>query len=174
MWATSDKDGNVVLTSLQQVDPYYEKLGAATYFFYIEPADAALAPHFIGPIKAGQDLGAITLSPRLEVRGEVHGTPAELDRFAAEWDQPFEQKTDNPAATWLYANSQRLQTQRDGDKLIFHLSNLRPGTLRIIANFGPRPHSVSHVYRRREVGDTDTLFEFDLQKPLTELVIKPK
>jgi hypothetical protein len=174
VWATSGADGSVLLTSLQRVDPYYEKLGAATYFFYIEPDDAALAPRFIGPVKAGQDLGDITLGPVLKVTGEVHGTPQQLDRFAAEWDQPFEQQTDNPAATWLYANSQRLTTQRDGDKLIFELTNLRPGKLRIISNFGPRPHSVKHVYGRREVGEHDVLLEIDLHNPSTDVVVRPK
>ncbi|NJN61441.1 MAG: hypothetical protein HC795_07865, partial [Coleofasciculaceae cyanobacterium RL_1_1] len=56
------------------------------------------------------------------VDGEVRGTPEELTRFAAEWDQPFAMTSDNPDAAWLYANSQRLETRRVGDKLVFHLS----------------------------------------------------
>src|SRR5947209_19860421 len=96
------------------------------------------------------DLGDVTVGPPLEVRGEIHGTPAELDRFAAEWDQPFEMKTANPAAAAPYANSDTLETKREGGKLTFRLTGLRAGKLRIVANFGPHPHSVSHTYGRRD------------------------
>ncbi len=174
VWAISDDDGAVILNSLQKINPYYEKQGAALYYFYIEPSQADLAPHFIGPLKAGQDLGNVKLGAFVEVSGEVHGTPQDLDRFAAEWDQPFVQKTENPDGTWLYANSQRLKTQRDGAKLTFQLTGLRPGKLRIISNFGPRPHKTSHSYSRREVGETDLLVEVDLEKPTTKVVITPE
>ena len=174
VWANSGKDGHVELRSLQKINPFYEKLGAALYYFYIEPADSHLAPRFIGPVKAGQQLGDVELAAFVEVSGEVHGTPQELERFAAEWDQPFEQKTENPDATWLYANSQRLKTQHDGEKLTFQLTGLHRGKLRIICNFGPRPHKTSHVYGRREIGESDVLVEADLEKPTTKLVITPK
>ena len=59
---------------------------------------------------------------RISLSWSLKETPAELRRFAAEWDQPFELTTDNPDAAWLYAVSQRLRTTREQDKLTFHLS----------------------------------------------------
>jgi beta-lactamase regulating signal transducer with metallopeptidase domain len=172
VWATSRADGTVVLDTLQRTDPYYAKLGAAVYFFYIEPP-AGLAGRFLGGVKAGTDLGDVAVGPPLEVRGEVRGTPEELDRFAAEWDQPFEMRTANPAAAFPYAVSAKLETKRDGDKLTFHLTGLRHGKLRIVGNFGPRPHSVSHTYGRRDPKGTDVVVEIDLTESLTGLVITP-
>jgi hypothetical protein len=160
IWAVSQEDGTVVLDTLQRIDPLYAELGDALYYFYIEPLGHA--PRFLGPVRAGEDLGELTVGPYLEVRGEIRGTPAELDRFAAEWDQPFELTTDNPEAAWLYAVSQSLETQREGDKLTFRLTGLRPGKLRIVANFGPNPHQVSHTYGRRDPGETDVVGEIDL------------
>lgn len=171
VWATSTADGEVVLDVLQRVDPHYAELGDAVYHFYVEPRE--LAPRMIGPVKAGQDLGAVQLGSYLEVRGEIHGTPEELDRFAAEWDQPFKLVSDNPAAAWLYAVSQRLETQRQDGKLTFHLTGLRPGLLRIISNFGPHPHSVSHTYGRRDPAKDDVVFETDLTQSRSDIVIQP-
>lgn len=170
--AVSAEDGSVVLDSLQKVNHGYENLGAAVYFFYIEAE--GYAGRFLGPVKAGADLGDVELSRSLEVRGEIHGTPEELKNFAAEWDQPFELKTANLAAAWSYAISQRLETNREGDKLTFHLTGLRPGPLRIISNFGPPPHHVSHTYTRRDPGESDVVVELELTKPLDDLVITPK
>jgi hypothetical protein len=119
-------------------------------------------------------LGNVELGPYLEVHGEVHGTPEELERFAAEWDQPFELTTDNPDAAWIYARSQRLETQREGDKLTFHLAGLSPGKLRIIANFGPRPHQVSHTYTRRDPQGSDIVVQVELTKSISELVVTPQ
>lgn len=169
VWAISGADGVVVLDTLQRVNPHYAKLGDAVYFFYVEPLN--LAPQFVGPVKAGQDLGDIAIGPFLDVRGEVRGTPEELERFSAEWDQPFKLTTDNPTATWIYAVSQRLDTISTGDRLSFHLTGLRPGALRIISNFGPHPHSVSHTYGRRDPGKDDVVYETELKDSVKDLVI---
>ena len=48
--------------------------------------------------------------------------------------------------------------------------NLSPGNLRIIPNFGKRPHVVGHVYGRRKIGPADELFEFDLDRARDDLV----
>lgn len=183
VWAVSQDDGGVLLDSLQKVNPQYPKLGDALYYFYVEPID--LAPRFVGPVRAGEDLGDIELGPFLEVSGEIVGTPEELERFAAEWDQPEEMTTDNPAATWLYAVSQQLEPMKLVDppnapkvaklpKRSFRLSGLRPGKLRIIANFGPRPHAASHTYGRRDPKEGDVVFEFDLTESVDNLVISPQ
>lgn len=179
VWATTGDDGVAVIDSMQRVDPYYKKLGDAIYFFCIEaPASTdgkpTPPPRVIGPVKAGQDLGIVTLGPPLEVHGEIRGTPEELKRFAAEWDQPFAMKTDNPEATWDYAVSKRLDTKREGDKLTFHLTGLTPGRLRIVANFGPQPHSVSHTYSRRDPKEGDTVVDIELKESLNKLIINAK
>lgn len=170
VWATSDDDGQVVLDSLQRINPSYPALGDAVYFFYVE-ADG-FPGRFVGGVKAGQDLGDVTLGPALEVRGEIRGTAEELKRFAAEWDQPFH--TTTAKSQTVYAVSQRLQTQRDGNKLSFRLAGLRPGPLRIIMNFGPHPHSVSHTYGRRDPQGSDVLVELELTESIADLVLTPQ
>lgn len=172
VWGVSQADGRFVLDSLQRVDPYYPDLGDAVYYLYIDSAE--FAPRFLGPVRAGQELGDVTLGPFLEVRGEVRGTPEELDRFAAEWDQPFEMTNDNPVSAWLYAVSQKLETQREGDLLRFQLTGLRPGKLRIIANFGPNPHHVQHTYARRDPKGSDIVVEMELTESVLDLVVTPQ
>jgi beta-lactamase regulating signal transducer with metallopeptidase domain len=169
--AVSAEDGTVVLSSLQKLNHGYEDLGAAVYFFYIEAE--GFAGRFLGPVRAGADLGDVEMSRPLEVRGEIHGTAEELQNFAAEWDQPFELKTANPAAAWSYAVSQRLETNREEDKLTFHLTGLRPGKLRIISNFSSGTHHVSHTYTRRDPGPSDVVVELELTKSLGDLIITP-
>jgi hypothetical protein len=172
VWALSATDGTVTLDTLQKIDPHYADQGSAVYFFYVEDAD--FAGTFVGPVRAGDDLGDVKLGFPLEVRGEIRGTKEELKRFAAEWDQPFEQRTANPNGTWVYAVSQRLETKRVGDKLTFHLKDLRPGKLRIISNFGPTPHNISHSYGRRDPKDGDVVAEFDLTESTSGLIITPQ
>jgi hypothetical protein len=169
--ATSQADGTVVLDTLQKTDPYYATLGDALYFFYVEAA--GMAGQFVGGVKAGQDLGEVKLSPPLEVRGEVRGSAAELERFAAEWDQPFELKTANPTARFAYAVSEKLTTKKDGDKLTFHLTGLRPGKLRFVCNFSPPPHKVSHTYGKRDAKGSDIEIEFEVKENMTNVIITP-
>jgi len=169
--AVSAEDGTVVLASLQKVNQGYEDLGPAVYFLYIE--SEGFAGRFIGPVRAGTDLGDVAMSRPLEVRGEIRGTPEELKNFAADWDQPFELKTANPMAAWSYAVSQRLETKREGDKLTFHLTGLRPGNLRIISNFSPGTHHVHHTYARRDPQESDVVVEVELTKSMDDLVLTP-
>jgi hypothetical protein len=179
LWTSTGDDGIALIHSMQRVDPYYKKLGDAMYFFCIQAprssdGKSTSPPRVIGPVKAGQDLGVVTLGPPLEVRGEIRGTAEELQRFAAEWDQPFAMKTENPDATWDYAVSSPLETKRDGDKLTFHLTGLTPGRLRIVANFGPTPHQISHTYSRRDPKEGDTVVEIELKESINNLVVTPK
>jgi hypothetical protein len=172
VWATSRADGTVLLDSLQKTDPYYSSLGDAVYFFYVEPP-AGLVGRFVGGVRAGLDLGEVAVSAPLEVKGEIRGTPEELSRFAAEWDQPFVQMTANADARFVYAVSAKLETKREGDKLTFHLTGLRPGTLRMISNFTAGPHSVSHTYGRRDPKGSDVVVEVELNGSMSNLVITP-
>ncbi len=82
-------------------------------------------------------------------------------------------QTANPAAAAPYAVSEKLETKRAGDALTFHLTGLRHGKLRIVGNVGPRPHSVSHTYGRREPTGTDFVVEVDLEESISDLVITP-
>jgi len=176
IWQTTKEDGVAALDVLQKVDPNYPKLGDAVYFFYVEPPEGAtgLLGRFVGPVRSGVDLGTIELSTPLEIHGEVRGTKEELDRFAAEWDQPFEQVTANPQAKFSYAVSKDLETSREGNCLLFHLKNLSPGKLRIVANFDPHPHSVSHVYTRREAKGNDLEMSVEVKPLMPKLIITAK
>ena len=169
VWATSNVKGEVVLDMLQKFDPRDKKLGNNIYWFYIVPV--AEAPLIIGPVEAGENLGDIVAGPFLEAHGEIRGTPAELAAFAAEWDQPEPMKRGNGEVGWHYAESAKLETQVEGDKLTFHLSGLRPGKLRIVSRFKSGGKHVSHVYTRREPNEDDLVFEVELNKSRDDLVI---
>jgi hypothetical protein len=169
VWATSNASGEVVLDTLQKIDPADRSLGNSIYWFYVEPP--GLAPFFIGPVQAGADLGDLTAGPLLEVRGEVRGTPEELDAFAAEWDQPVPMRRGNGAVGWYYAESQRLQTERAGDRLTFRLTGLRPGPLRIVARFRTGGKPISHEYTRRVPNEDDVTVEVELTESRHDLVL---
>jgi beta-lactamase regulating signal transducer with metallopeptidase domain len=169
VWATSNADGQVVLDMLQKVDPLDRKLGNNIYWFYVEPP--GLAPLFLGPLQAGADLGDVVAGPWLEARGEVGGTPEELAAFSAEWDQPEPMKRGNGEIGWHYAESKRLETKRDGDKLTFHLRDLRPAKLRIVSRFKKGGKPTSHVYSRRDPNEDDVVFEVELTESRGDLVI---
>ena len=161
VYAVSDENGVVKLDTVQS---------GHIYTVYIEPVN--LAPMFISGIEVGTDLGEVELVPPFEISGIIKGSPEQLRRFAAEWDQPAEMILADGSTSFIYAVSKKLQATRDGDQLKFRLSGLRPGKLRIIANFGPRPHSVGHVYERRKVGPKDKLFEFDISESRDDFVIE--
>ena len=172
VWATSNDNGEVVLDTLQKFDPLDKKLGNNIYHFYIEPVD--LAPLFIGPVQAGQDLGEIRVGSFLEARGEVRGTPQELAAFSAEWDQPEPMLRGDGKAGWHYAESKPLEVRREGGKLVFHLSHLRPGNLRIVSRFKRGGKPVSHVYSRREPNEDDVVMEIDLKESRDDVVVRNK
>jgi Tol biopolymer transport system component len=172
IWAVSGPDGTVVLDSLQQKHPQGERLGASVYWFYVESPDKG--PVFVGPVKAGDDLGDILVAPLLEVHGEVRGTKDELASFSAEWDQPAEMKTDNPDATWLYAISRELPVTRENDKLVFRLSGLRSGRFRIISRFGQGIKPVSHTYSRRDPNEDDIVLDIELTQSTSGIVISAR
>jgi beta-lactamase regulating signal transducer with metallopeptidase domain len=169
VWATSNAEGQVVLDMLQKADPLDRKLGNNIYWFYVDPP--SLAPLFLGPLQAGEDHGNVVVGPLLEARGEVRGTPEELAAFSAEWDQPEPMKRGNGEIGWYYAESKRLETRRDGDKLTFRLRDLRPGKLRIVSRFKKGGKSISHVFSRREPNEDDVVFEVELTESRDDLVI---
>ncbi len=169
VWGTSDEHGIVVLDMLQLIDPNDSKLGNNIYFFYIEPLKRA--PRFLGPLEAGDQPGDLEIGPWLEARGEIRGTEEELKNFAAEWDQSEPMVRGDGTVGWYYAQSKRLETTRVGDKLTFHLKNLRPGRLRIVSNFRADTKSTRHVYSRREPTEGDVVFDVNLQNSRNDLVV---
>ena len=171
VWATSNERGEVLLDSLQKIDPLDAKLGENVYWFYIEPPKG-LAGKMVGPIRAGEKVGDIVLGAPLTVRGEVRGTPAELDQFSAEWDQPEAIVHGDGSKPWDYAVSQNLTVSREGEKMRFELTGLRPGRLRFVANFEGK--SAGHEYSKRMVGPTDVVLEIPLTDSLDDLVISNK
>jgi hypothetical protein len=173
VWATSNAKGEVVLDTLQKFDPAdVKQMGNNMYWFFVEPTE--LAPRFVGPIEAGQDLGDLAIGPLLTVSGEVHGTPEELRAFQAEWDQPEPMKRGDGTIGWSYAESKPLAAKQDGDKLTFKLSGLRPGTLRIVSRFTRGSKPISHTYTRREPTEDDVVFEVKLTESRDDLVVENK
>jgi hypothetical protein len=172
VWGVSNARGEVVLDMLQKIDPRDDALGNNIYFFYVEPV--AHAPLFIGPVEAGDNLGDVKVGPFLDASGEIRGTPEELAAFDAEWDQPAPMKRGNGETEWEYAVSAKLETVRDGEKLKFQLTDLRPGKLRIVSRFKRGGKPVSHTYSRREPNEDDVVFEIDLQEGRDDLVVTNK
>lgn len=170
LWATSDPAGVVVLDTLQKIDPQDSELGENIYWFYIDAP--SLAPRFVGPLRAGQDLGEVTLGPLLEIKGTVRGTAEELANFAAEWDQPEAMLRGDGTGAWDYAESQPLMITRDGESVTFHLTGLRPGRLRFVSNFGKDPKSVTHEFRKRVAAPTDVVLEIELTESRDDIVLE--
>ncbi|MBS0262229.1 MAG: hypothetical protein JSS02_09790 [Planctomycetes bacterium] len=169
-WGWSDKQGRVVLDTLQKFDPLDQKLGNNIYWFYVEPA--GLAPLMIGPVEAGENLGDIEVGPFLEVAGEVHGTAEELAAFSAEWDQPMPMKRGDGSIGWHYGTSQKLETQKNGDVLTFKLTGLAPGKFRIVSRFQSGGQPIKHSYTFREPTEDDVVFEVDLTDSRDDLIVK--
>jgi hypothetical protein len=142
------------------------------HFDYKNPAGSFVL--LIGPVQAGENLGEIKVGPFLETSGEIRGTPAELQAFAAKWEQPQPVKRGNGEHEWEYAESAKLETRLDGDKLTFHLTDLRPGKLRIVSRFKNGGKPVSHAYSKREPNEDDVVFEIDLQDSRDNLVVTSK
>ena len=169
VYGRSDSAGNVTVDHVTSESDHVS-LGNKTYFFYIQPKK--LAPTFIGPVEAGATLGDITVGPFLEVSGEIHGTPKQLRNFSAEWDQPVEMGRGD-GTVGLYAVSKRLQVKREGDKVVFKLTNLRPGTLRIVSRF-VRGGGKNYSSDRLIAGPNDVVLEIDLTESRDDLVVKPR
>ena len=110
----------------------------------------------------------------LEAAGEVRGTPQELAAFSAEWDQPEPMLRGDGEVSWHYAESKPLEVRREGGKVTFSLSHLRPGKLRIVARFKAGGKPVSHVFSRREPNEDDVVFEIDLTESQDDLVVQNK
>ena len=168
VYGRSDSDGNVIVDHVTSENDHASQ-GDRTYFFYIQPKK--LAPTFIGPVEAGAALGDIAVGPLLEVSGEIHGTPEQLRNFKAEWDQPVEMRRGD-GTVGQYAVSKRLQVKREGNKAVVKLTNLRPGTLRIVSRFfgGSKSYSSGRLI----AGPNDVVLEIDLTESRHDLVIKPR
>jgi beta-lactamase regulating signal transducer with metallopeptidase domain len=172
VWATSDKDGRVALDTLQKFDPIDNKLGDNIYWFYIEPP-TGLSGRFIGPFKAGDNLGDVKIGKPITVRGEIRGTAAELDGFSAEWDQPEQIVRGDGSKGWDYAVSRHLEVHRDGDKMTFEITDLRPGRLRFVSNFKGGAGG-GHEFSKRIVGPDDVVSELEITESRSDVVLTSK
>ena len=171
VYAVSQADGTVVLDSLRAGEPEQHELGGEVYWFVIE--HDTLADHYIGPVKAGSDLGQIKMSPPIRVTGTILGTPAELDRFQAnqtDYDQPVVMRPDVEDG-WSFARSRQLVTKRTDKGLTFQLTGLRPGKLRIVGRFSSGQQGSKYVSGKREPFGDDLVWEFDLREAQHELVL---
>ncbi|MEM7454678.1 MAG: hypothetical protein AAF456_10040 [Planctomycetota bacterium] len=174
VYGSSDNAGNVRIDFLEHhTAGEADQPGDKVYWFYVEPI-GNLASKFIGPIKAGDDAGDVLLSNFVEIKGEIHGTPEQLQNLAAHWDQEFEMLRGDDESSWAYARSERLSFSIEGDKAVFRLTNLRPGKLRIVGTFAPRPHTYSFNNARRTAGSADWEFEIELTESSDDIVIRPE
>lgn len=166
----SDDMGVVLLDMVQKLTEKESDRKIYTFCIVAE----GYAHRFAGPVEAGSDLGTIELSPVLTFEGKIEGTPKELRNFDATWDQPTPLVLGNGKTSSLYANSAKLETWWEGDSLGFRILSLRPGKLRIIGNFSPRPHQVKKVFNRREPTESDQVFEFEVIESRKDVILKPK
>lgn len=129
VWATSDANGNAVLTTLCAIDPVpTNDPGHASYAFRIDAP--GMFPYYVGPIQAG-DQRQVTLGSELEVHGEIILDAAQPEHVTVQWRQ-------NNIATgsawgkedWNYA-----RLEGSNGKLFLHLTRLQPGRFDLFVTF---------------------------------------
>ena len=103
VWATSDDQGRVELTTLCKIDPMPTNMpGPAEYAFEIN--SPGLAPSYIGNVRAGSDLGRIVLSDSLSVQGQIIRDAQRPERVHVKWRQAtVAQGTDAGKGDWTTA-----------------------------------------------------------------------
>lgn len=122
VWGETDADGRVALTTLRAIDPVRTNdPGAASYCFRVDAP--GYAPHYIGDVRAGNDLGEIQLSEAIEVRGEVARDAQNPERISFRVRQPtIAHGGYDGRGLW-----QGVDLVEDGEKLTFHLKGFQPG-----------------------------------------------
>jgi beta-lactamase regulating signal transducer with metallopeptidase domain len=130
IWATSDAQGQVALTTLCLMDPVPTNIpGPADYAFRIDVA--GMAPYFIGDVRAGSDLGTIELSEALTVQGEIVPTPNQPERVSVQWRQA----TIAQGATTGKGDWQLARLEDIGGRQVLKLGGLRSGPLDLFVTF---------------------------------------
>jgi beta-lactamase regulating signal transducer with metallopeptidase domain len=130
VWGVSDTDGRVELTTLCTVDPVpTNDPGLADYVFRIDAPGQA--PYYVGPVRAGSDLGRIQLSKALRVDGEIIRNATQPERVSVQWRQAtLEQGASTGKGEWTTAKLEEV----DG-RLLLKLSGLQPGRFDLYATF---------------------------------------
>jgi beta-lactamase regulating signal transducer with metallopeptidase domain len=130
VWGVSDSDGRVELTTLCTVDPVpTNDPGLADYVFRIDAPGQA--PYYVGPVRAGSDLGQIQLSKALRVDGEIIRDAAQPERVNVQWRQAtLEQGASTGKGEWTTAKL----AEADG-RLLLKLTDLQPGRFDLFITF---------------------------------------
>lgn len=122
IWGTSNADGRVELSTLCAMDPIPTNVPApADYVFRIDAPGQA--PYYVGPVRAGSNLGQIQLSKALRVEGEIIRDEVAPERVTVQWRQStIEQGSAIGKGVWTYAKLEEV----DG-RLFLKLAGLKPG-----------------------------------------------
>ncbi|MDB5342498.1 MAG: peptidase BlaR1 [Schlesneria sp.] len=130
VWGVSDADGRVELTTLCTNDPVTTNdPGPADYVFRIDAPGQA--PYYVGPVRAGSDLGQIQLSKALRVDGEIIRDATQPERVSVQWRQAtLEQGASTGKGEWTTAKLEDV----DG-RLLLKLSDLQPGRFDLFISF---------------------------------------
>jgi beta-lactamase regulating signal transducer with metallopeptidase domain len=130
VWGVSDTDGRVELTTLCAVDPVpTNDPGLADYVFRIDAPGQA--PYYVGPVRAGSDLGPIQLSKALRVEGEIIRNAAQPERVSVQWRQAtLEQGAATGKGNWNTAI-----LEETGGRLQVKLTDLQPGRFDLFITF---------------------------------------
>lgn len=130
VWGVSDADGRVELTTLCTIDPVpTNDPGPADYVFRIDAPGQA--PYYVGPVRAGSDLGQIQLSKALRVEGEIMRDAVQPERVSVQWRQAtLEQGASTGKGNWTTANL----VETDG-RLLLKLTDLQPGRFDLFVTF---------------------------------------
>lgn len=130
VWGVSDADGRVELTTLCTIDPVpTNDPGPADYVFRIDAPGQA--PYYVGPVRAGSDLGQIQLSKALRVEGEIIRDAVQPERVSVQWRQAtLEQGASTGKGNWTTANL----VESDG-RLLLKLTDLQPGRFDLFVTF---------------------------------------
>lgn len=133
VWATSDGDGNVELTLLRVFDPLPTNApDMAVYSFYVQSQNHA--PHFVGNVKAGDNLGEIRIGAPLEIRGEVVFDAKEPEVVSIQWQQATTEKDGaRNSGSWKYP-----KVEPQNGLAALHLKNLRPGPIELYVTYTDR------------------------------------
>jgi hypothetical protein len=168
IWEKSNLNGEVELPYLASVYLNQNDRQPCVYWFYVEAENHAGT--FVGPIKAGDNLGDVAIGRPLEVKGELRFDPAKFSRISGEWDQPLraDQGSEN------YAVSKKFDTPHRTGTVPFRLTGLRHDTLRIIVRFANGSTTFGYTFGRRSPSAEDIVYEVKLTESLAGIVITPE
>lgn len=124
IWGTSNSDGRVELTNLRAIDPVRTNdPGKASYAFRIDAP--GFAPQFVADVTAGSDVGDVSISPALQITGELVRNSQDPEHVRLQYRQPsIAQGGNGGRGGWEVVEP----VEVDG-KLTFRLSGLKSGKI---------------------------------------------